>query len=363
MSSQSSSIRYTPRSRGWFYAMALALLVAGCARDQESAADMASAPQSAGAPAYEADVAPIDAVPAPPEQQHVVEAPGVEAGQLVSQTGVANDPARKFRVTASARFQVKSVYDTANRIEDAAIASGGFVAGNAISTDAQGGQSRRLGDGTVLRLTEVLTRGELTVRVPADRTNAFLRDLARHMDFLDERAFAAEDMQFELLRRQLAYARNQQLQAEAARAGEQPARVGEKLDAAGMRAHALEQRDEAVVSQRELEDAIAFSTIRLHLYQDAQVRRQIEPDSEALMAAAGPGFFQRIGIALQAGWRGLLQAVVIATYLWPLWLILLVIAAALWQWRRAVRRRRATRSRVTMPDLPRPAMQDEENTP
>lgn len=234
-----------------------------------------------------------------------------------------------------------------------AIATGGFVAGNSISTDVEGGQSRRLGDGTVLQLTEVVTRGELTVRVPADRTNAFLRDLARHMDFVDQRAFAAEDMQFELLRRQLAYARNLQLQAEAARAGEQPARVGEKLDAAGMRAHALEQRDEAVVSQRELEDAIAFSTIRLNLYQDAQVRQQIEPDTEALMADAGPGFFQRIGIALQAGWRGLLQAIVIATYLWPLWLVLSVIAAALWQWRRAVRRRRAARSTVVVPDLPR----------
>lgn len=341
------------RLASWLFGLTLTLLVAACARNQESnaAADMAaSAPESATVAMEEASGA--DTAEASDSAAAMVTR-GVDGAQLVSQTGMASDPKRQFRVTASAQFQVKNVYETANRIEDMAIAAGGFVAGNSISTDVEGGQSRRLGDGSVLRLTEVVTRGELTVRVPADRTNAFLRDLAKHMDFLDERAFAAEDMQFELLRRQLAYARNQQLQTEAARAGDQPSRVGEKLDAAGMRAYALEQRDAAVVSQRELEDAIAFSTIRLNLYQDAQVRQQIEPDTEALMATAGPGFFQRIGIALQAGWRGLLQAIVIATYLWPLWLVLSVIASALWQWRRAVRRRRAARSTVVVPDLPR----------
>lgn len=352
------------RLLSWLVGLTLTLLVAACSRNHESRAEAdmaASAPESANVAMESAGAA---ATAEASDSAAATVTRGVDGAQLVSQTGVANDPKRQFRISASAQFQVKNVRDTANRIEDMVIAAGGFVAGNTISTDVQGSQSRRLGDGTVLRLTEVVTRGELTVRVPADRTSAFLRDLAKHMDFLDQRAFAAEDMQFELLRRQLAYARNQQLQAEAARAGDQPSRVGEKLDAAGMRAYALEQRDEAVVSQRELEDAIAFSTIRLNLYQDAQVRQQIEPDTEALMADAGPGFFQRIAIALQAGWRGLLQAIVVATYLWPLWLLLFVIAAALWQWRRVVRRRRAARSTVVVPDLPRqPASGNEEIAP
>lgn len=344
----------------WLLGLLLTLLVAGCGQQRESADTAASAPASAEVVMHE-EVAASESAPEPERMRAETVTAGVADGQLVSQAGIADDPARQFRVTASAQFQVKNVYETANRIEDAAIALGGFVAGNTISTDVQGTQARRLGDGTVLRLTEVVTRGELTVRVPADRTNTLLRDLAKHMDFLDQRSFAAEDMQFELLRRQLAYARHQLLQAEAARAAQQPARVGEKLDAADMRAHALAQRDEAVVGQRELEDTIAFSTIRLHLYQDAQVRQQIEPDTEALMADAGPGFFQRIGIALHAGWRGLLQTIVLATYLWPLWLVLLLVATGVWQWRRAVRRRNAARKPVgtagtaARPDLPQTA--------
>lgn len=209
-------------------------------------------------------------------------------------------------MTADARFQVDDVYAVGNCIEDAAIAAGGFVLDNAIGTDVHDVHLRGMGDGTRLRLSEIRTSGTITVRVPVAETSRFLRSLAELMVFMDERRFQAQDMQFELLRRQLAWARHEQLQADAARAGSQPARVGDKLDAAGMRAHALQLRDEAQVSQRELEDAVAFNTVQLHLYQDMQVRRQVEPDTDALMAQAGPGIGRRLVNAVQAGWREML---------------------------------------------------------
>lgn len=126
------------------------------------------------------------------------------------------------------------------------------------------------------------------------------------------------------------------MQADAARAGSQPARVGDKLDAAGMRVHALQQRDEAQVSQRELEDAVAFSTVQLHLYQDMQVRRQVEPDTDALMAQAGPGIGRRLVNAVQACWRGMRDVIMLLA---ALWLAVAVIAGIVWHARGRVKRR------------------------
>lgn len=339
-----------PRSRMLPFIAAFALTSLVACSNQRQAESTAAADASMAAPA-EAVQVPEIAAGAPAAEARMADAkadapadavqrPGVTADQLASTASASDapiDPRRRFVRTADASFQVKDVYASTLAIEDAAAAEGGFVVKNSIGTQVLRNIERPIGGAKLLQLSEVATQGSLVVRVPGDRTQAFLRTIAKQMQFLDARNFEANDVQFELLRRALAQARAQELQQDIRAAAAQPGRIGEKIDAVQAREQMLASRDEQAVAQRELEDRIAFSTLRLELRQPAQVRENIVPDTEAILRERGPGFFSELGQALRAGWRGLLLATVAFAQLWPLWLL---VAAAVWGWRALRRWRR-----------------------
>jgi len=249
-----------------------------------------------------------------------VQREGVDASQLVSGALAPSDPQRRFVRTADASFQVDDVYAALLAVEDAVAATGGFVARNDVASTVVRQYARPIGDGRRLQLSEVATQGTLVVRVPSERMQAFLRAIAKRMRFLDARSFEANDVQFDLLRRELAMQRARELQHDARAAAAQAGRTSEKIDAMEARERVLAARDEAIAARRELEDRIAFGTITLALREPVKVREQVVPDTDAILRERGPGFFAEAGQAARAGWRGLLAGLVVLVGLWPLWL-------------------------------------------
>jgi hypothetical protein len=309
----------------------VSVLAASCSKHEMAPADAEVA--AASAPAMEEMAADAAAAAAPQKslEAPVPQRPGVAASQLASDVLVQTDPQRRFIRTAAADFQVKDVYRTALAIEDEVAKQGGFVVDNDIQAQEQRVQSRPIGNGKRLELAEYRLQGELTVRVPSERTQVFLRAIASQMEFLDRRNFSARDAQFELLRQQLARQRAQDQQQELGDAVQAGGKLGDKADAIQARGEARSSRDEALIAQKEFEDRVAFSTITLSLHQDVQVRSRERVDVDAVFRDNGPGFFSQLGESLAAGWRVCLQAVVALATLWPLWLILL---AGVIGWRR-----------------------------
>lgn len=313
----------------------LAMLLLGCAPSPDGRAEMASDVAAADVPQAEVAAAGPAAGTVPP----VAQVDG--ATQLVSAAVSQVDPSRRFVQTAGVRFSVEDVYRSAFAIEDLVARQGGFVVSNRIRSDVGQVRRHRIGGGRLLELSEYTTRGELVVRVPADRTQTFLRDLATQMTFLDSREFEARDVQFDQLRQQLAQLRSETLQQSLAQAVQSDDRLDRKSEAFAARAQALAARDDAQVAQRELEDRIAFATLSLSLTQPAQVRSSERADPDAAFEQHRPGFFARIGHALQGGWRGLLDVTVVLVALWPLWLCVAVAVALAQMWMRMRARRRS----------------------
>lgn len=244
--------------------------------------------------------------------------------QLTSSAATYSDTQRKFIRTAQAKFRVKDVYQSALAIEDAVAAQGGFVIKNDIATNIDSIRKRSLGNGQLVELAEYTVRGELTVRVPSEKTQAFLRSIIGQMEFLDTRSFAATDAQFALLREQLAYQRNQEAQQELGDAKDEGGKLGQKAAVISARSDAKSSRDEALIAQKEFEDRVAFATLDLSLYQLPKLRRTEMADMEAAVRENGPGFFTRLGKSLSTGWFGLLEVGLQVVKLWPLWLVLLL---------------------------------------
>lgn len=307
-------------------ACAWTLVLGGCSRKEE-AADAAA---SAELPHVNLDK-PAGAWP--PSRPQTPVAPPDTQTQLQSAANTQTQDGRRFIRTASVAFSVRDVYRSALSIEDLVAKYGGFVERNDIRTEVNDTRSHARHDGMRVELTTYTLQGVLTVRVPSDRTQEFLRALAGQIEFLDTRNVEATDAQFDLLRQQLAFARHQQAQQALAQVASAPGKTGERVDAVSTRADAQTQRDEATVARAELEDRIAFARIGLAIRQAPQLRRTERPDLEIAIRREGPGFFARIGEALAEGWRLALDVIVGLAYLWPLWLGAVLAVAGLRAWR------------------------------
>lgn len=334
------------------FTLAVALALSGCSRQHPSAeaeapaaqgratavADMAPNPtdnvaEAAAAAPMAAAKAAADAAPA----DDAVTVPGVSADAMGSAAMTQDTGTRRFVRTAQVDCQVRDVQRASLRIEDLAARFGGFVTRNDLTAEPGRVVRRPIGDARLVELTTYTVRGDLQVRVPSDRAQAFLRAIAAEMEFLDRRHFEAVDAQFELLRRELARRRHDMAQAALREAAARGGKLVDRAEAIDRRVDQQTARDEALIEQRTYEDRVAFATLDVSMRQPEQVRRAERPDIDAVLRREGPGFFARIGDAFVDGWRGLLDVAVGLASAWPLWFML---AAALGAWR-AWRRRRA----------------------
>jgi hypothetical protein len=268
-----------------------------------------------------------------PAEASLAQAASEPAGGLPT-AAIATGPAasdtalkgRKLVLTASARFGVKNTYLSALVIEDAVVANDGYVVTNLIDSNVLQQTQHRGDDGQLVRVAQVGVTGSLLVRVPSHKTQAFLRDIASQIEALDQRNFAARDVQFDMLRSQLEAARNQEAQADLGQLTQQKGTVGDKTTALEARNQPKAVRDEARIASSQLADKVAYSTIALNLHQPALVRITLEPDFESVSFAQRPSFVSNVQRALAGGWYGLLKAMVWAVALWPLWLLLMAVA-------------------------------------
>lgn len=324
--------------RGATLAVAMSLALSACAkppseRDAEKSA-------SGARRAIEFPMPPLPLAmmvrPRAPEVRARAEVPSLPAAALESSVlDSSDDGERRFIRRADATFEVADVHRSAQAIEKLVARHGGFVLDNSIRTRREKAKTRSFGDGQLLELTPYVVHGQLQLRLPSANTQAFLRDLAKQVEFLHERSFTAEEVQFELLRRRLAQARNQQALRAHSDSAEGGGRVSDRTEAIQARTAAQEARDDTRIEQQGYEDRIAFSTIDLSVRQAPQLRRSVQVDVDAALRDAGPGFLSRLRQALVAGWQDLLRVALRFGRLWPLWLLAsAALIAARWWWRR-----------------------------
>lgn len=297
-----------------------------------------------------AEFAPPSAEPVQGSVQANLQSNQEPAGGLpaaaIASVPAASDAAlkgRKLVLTASARFGVKNTYLSALAIEDAAVANDGYVVANHIESSVLQQTQHRGDNGQLVRVAQVGVTGNLVVRVPSAKTQSFLRDIASQIDALDQRNFAAKDVQFDMLRSQLEAARNNESQAELGVLTQQRGTVGDKTAALEARNQTKAVRDEARIASSQLADQVAYSTIALALHQPALLRTTQEVDFEAASLAQRPSFISHVQRALAGGWHGLLGALVWAVALWPLWLLLTAIAGMVIAYRSRKKLKRTAR--------------------
>lgn len=246
---------------------------------------------------------------------------------------------RQLVLAATLEFQTENVRQTTTAIENMTLAGGGFVQQSAIHTAVLDEQDYPQQDGTVLRIRRYVHHGDMTVRIPRERTADFVQQLQEHIRFLDSQHFSATDVSLDIRRQQLAAERERALSA---RLGE-VAGSDEDSDKKGTGTVVQRQFDAraaeeyARLQQAYWQDQVDFATLRLHFRQPEALVRENVPDTRQLARQYRPGFWVSAKHMLGEGWYGLIQAGLIAVALWPVWLLL---AGLVFVWRLIRRRKR-----------------------
>lgn len=299
-------------------------LLAACGQNAENSAPAAYAPAAAAAEYGEAAANQETAVRA----DSMVLAQKAEGRQLVVEADIA--------------FKTENTRQTVAEVEKLTLQYGGFIEKSGIFASVSDEQTYPQQDGVLLVIRRYGQTGDMTVRLPKDKTADFLRDMQKHIVFLQEQNFSAADVALDLRRAALEAARQREL----AERLQNTADSSEKSDKSGTsdvqvrQSDARAQQEYAELQRAYWQDKVDFATVRLRFEQPEAVFRYTRPDSDAEARQYAPGFWQSVGVMLKQGWVGFLRSILFLFALWPLALLAVI---SLFSWRKIKRMKKKTK--------------------
>lgn len=285
--------------------LALSLvLISGCAKKAEEAAESASA-QDSQVVAQDA-VQAEDASEKSNEQaaENTVDTTPVteQKPETILSTDVSQaEKARRMVREAQVNFTAKDVVKTALEIDKLTFQAGGFIEQKNISFDVLDKQTQKIGDGKIRVFEKVDPHAEIIVRVPSDKAAVYVNQLLPLMYFLNQQQYSAKRFELKLLEEKMA-------QTQTVPSDTKQSQLNEI----------------SRLTQLEVQDRVRFSTISITIKQPAMVRESLDVDVDAVARLNGDGFWKRAWEGVQYGWQFILDLLVILVTIWPLYLLIIV---------------------------------------
>ncbi|WP_151713146.1 DUF4349 domain-containing protein [Acinetobacter bereziniae] len=285
--------------------LALSLvLISGCAKKAEEAAESASA-QDSQVVAQDA-VQAADASEKSNEQaaENTVDTTPVteQKPETILSTDVSQaEKARRMVREAQVNFTAKDVVKTALEIDKLTFQAGGFIEQKNISFDVLDKQTQKIGDGKIRVFEKVDPHAEIIVRVPSDKAAVYVNQLLPLMYFLNQQQYSAKRFELKLLEEKMA-----------------------KTQTVPSDTKQSQLNEISRLTQLEVQDRVRFSTISITIKQPAMVRESLDVDVDAVARLNGDGFWKRAWEGVQYGWQFILDLLVILVTIWPLYLLIMV---------------------------------------
>lgn len=250
-------------------------------------------------------------------------------GNILSSSAarVLSDTSRRFIRTADLRFRTPDVINTTFGIETLVERWDGYVANTTLKTNIDHRYSTPISEDRLLETTKFTVLNRMTIRVPSANLDTTLKSLIRYVDLLDHRTVTATDVKLMLLSNRMTQNRIAKHEKRVMVAIDEQGRKLDKTVAAEDKlVDRQEQGDQAMISNLELMDRIAFSTITLEFYQRQSTRHDLLPNEQNIDRYE-PGFIAKLKEALITGWEILVEFVLLIARSWSL--LALAIAGVL----------------------------------
>ena len=234
------------------------------------------------------------------------------------------DAERKFVRTADLKFKVKSVVNATYDIEDVVNNQGGFVTFTNLASTIDNTSNTQVSEDSTLETTFYNVTNTMTIRVPNNKLDTTLKEIAKNVDYLDYRIIKADDVALQLLSNELTQKRATKNEARVANAIDTKGKkLGEITDAETTLVNKQEAADNARIANLSLLDQVSFSKITINIYQRQTLKRELICNNKSTKEYE-PNFGIKVMESLQYGWDMLETIIVSVVKLWGLILLGLI---------------------------------------
>lgn len=239
------------------------------------------------------------------------------------------DTAKKFIVTSELKFRVKDVVKATYTIEDHTTKAGGYITDTRLRSEVSQTTQTPISADSLLESTHYTVTNTMTVRVPKQQLDPFLRGVGQVVDFFDYRVIHADNVGLKLAANNLEQKRMKEFVSRGSKnvtANSTP----EEYNYEESRLSKLIQSDEAHIENMQMNEDIQYSTVQLDFYQNSTVINTLIANPQNVKAYE-PGFGTKLLHSLQYGW-GMIQTLLL--FLVRFWAVFLFIAAAYFVYKR-----------------------------
>ncbi|RZK55963.1 MAG: DUF4349 domain-containing protein [Pedobacter sp.] len=236
-----------------------------------------------------------------------------EVVMSVDADAVDTTAASKIIKTADMRFRVKDVQQTKEQLSATIKAQGGTVMEFSINSSIQQSDKVKYSADSLKEITAYRKEGLVIAKVPSEKLDDFTNTVAKMAVFVDNQSMKMDDQSITYLANKL----KAQNRVDAVKTINKTAkRQGNNVETS------LYIKDDYVdkkIENMNIDSRVKFSTITLNFYQDNTVKTLIVGNDN--LYDYRPGFFQRLGLSIMAGWSFLKEFILGVSTLWPFMVI------------------------------------------
>ncbi|SCW69735.1 DUF4349 domain-containing protein [Mucilaginibacter sp. NFR10] len=223
----------------------------------------------------------------------------------------------KLVKTADMRFKVKNVQQTGDAIAALTTSSGGMVMRHQMQANVESSQDIRVSDDSVKRVSALSTSADMTVKVPSDKLEAYMTEIAHMCMYVTLRKMDIEDRTLDYLSEKLKLKNRQDLvdqQKKGKVVIKNPVNVMLLKD---------DMVDQQIGNMR-TDEAVKYSIVTLSFYQSNFINQEMIANDDP--SAYQLPFFNRLMIALSNGWHLFVELLLGLANIW----VFIVLSAVLW---------------------------------
>ena len=246
-----------------------------------------------------------------------------------NKTNVVEDkkelPNRTFLKTADIKFKVKDVINSTYNIENICNRQGGFVTYSNLASTNNKKDFVRVSVDSSIEINNYSVSNSITIRVPNNKLDTVLKDIAANVDYLDCRIINTDDVSLQLLANRLTQNRIKQNENRLIKAIDNNSKkLIETTASEDLLLSKQQQSDNSKIENLSLTDHINYSTVNLSIYQNDVTKRTMFAH-EKIIKMYEPGFGSKMADSLLFGLTILMDLLVFFFKFWAIFLFVILI--------------------------------------
>lgn len=218
----------------------------------------------------------------------------------------------KIVKTAELRFKVKNIQQTSERINILTTSFKGMTMHHRMSSEAERTTEIHLKNDSILQVTSFRTTAEMTIKVPSEKLEDFMNQVAKLGIYVNIRTSDLSDRSLDYLSAQLKLRNRAEIISRQKKGKiiiKDPAKVLTLTD------DMIDQQ----IDNKTIDDAVRYSVVNLSLYQSNSLAKEMIANDDP--STFNIDFFSRLGMALSNGWEIFKDGLLALANLWVLVLI------------------------------------------